>query len=696
MKQLYIATLCLLPCLASAEEKVLSTVEVTASGGDIADRRQSATQKVVIGTKDIENMGALSISDVMGKLPGVDAGTPGTDGSMAMRSRGMTRDSVQIFIDGERVAGNARMAQAMIGRLPATELDRVEIIRGASAEFGGNAPVSVNLVFKKARAKDSTTLKAALGMRNDEPNEQFSLSKGGGDARFSWMLPLTINHHNMPSGRELARQDSSGVRQEEHDSGHSTVEEIVFSPRLMWKSGNDNLTITPSLFRAFGKRANDTTRTDFVDPDASRMRNDDEHNRTAFNRLKAEGEVVRAGIKYSGRLAWSDGERRADMKRTTVNALGAMTQSDEHMRRNEVDLGGAFRLDWAMGKHALSAAIEESGHHRDDSQNDAGNAGNVIANESHSGWDRQWSLWVQDEWAAGTAVTLTSGLRGEFIRYAADGDERRYERLLPSLALRWEPAQHWIFRSSLGAGIKPPKLDELSSQPVFSIGTNTPTEADRRGNPGLRAERSLNLEAALERYLPGEIGVVGVNAYLRQTEDFIERRVQLEGARWVDRPWNEGEARHWGMEVDGKLRTDTLGWSGATLRAHLTLPRSRVADQRLGRTRAARESPRYILSAGLDQTVAGGMSLGISLQHSGAVRTDVPGEQDYVTRRRTVVDAYVLRKLTMALNLRLSLQNLLKADTHRQADAYAGTDRWSLTSSDTGTRAVLLSLEGKW
>ena len=78
------------------------------------------------------------------------------------------------------------------------------------------------------------------------------------------------------------------------------------------------------------------------------------------------------------------------------------------------------------------------------------------------------------------------------------------------------------------------------------------------------------------------------------------------------------------------------------------------------------------------------------------MRTEVADEQDYVTHRRTVLDAYVLKRLTAELNLRLSLQNLLKADTRRQADYTAGSSWWSLGSTDTGTRAVLLSLEGKW
>jgi iron complex outermembrane receptor protein len=60
-----------------------------------------------------------------------------------------------------------------------------------------------------------------------------------------------------------------------------------------------------------------------------------------------------------------------------------------------------------------------------------------------------------------------------------------------------------------------------------------------------------NLEAGLERHVPG--GVWGINTYLRRTQDFIERRTLWEAGRWVERPFNEGDARHWGLELSAKL-----------------------------------------------------------------------------------------------------------------------------------------------
>lgn len=693
MKRLLIIPLCLSLAIAWAvDEKTLKEITVTSgSDDDVAERRDAATQKIIINRADIEAMGALTIGDVLGKLPGVDVSTAGATGAMSMRSRGMVRDSVQLLIDGERVAGGGRMAQGIVGRLPSGELLRVEILRGSSAEVGGSSSLSVNLVMAKPLSRESTVFKAAVGFRAGQPLAQTSFTKGGGDKSFSWLLPVTLNHHDVPSQRWVKRSDSTGLWQQDSEQGGRQMEEFIFSPRLTWKSGSDSLTLAPVIFRSFGRGENVYQRTDFGLPANSLTRQDSDSNKNAFNRLRADAEMLRQGIKYTGRLALSDGVRNADTQRSTVNSAGVTTLSNDQSRSTERDHSAALRLDWNAAKHALATSVEERGHQRNASLTNSTQG----VTEVDAPWDQHWAAWLQDEWSVSPAVTLTTGLRGELIRYAVDGLEQNHQRWLPSVALRWEPAQGWVWRTSLGAGIKPPQLAELANQPVFSVNANTPLEPDRRGNPNLRPERSVNLEAALERYLPSEAGVIGANMYLRHTEDFTERRVQLEGTRWVDRPYNEGLARHWGLELDAKVRGDNFGWRGATFRAHLTVPRSAVNDIRLGVTRDAREAPRYTLSAGFDQTRAE-LSYGFSMQYNAGPRTQVPGEQIYITQPRTVFDAYVLQKVNAKLNLRVSLQNLLGAQTVRQMDAFSAVNAWSLASTDQGARSILLSLEGKW
>jgi iron complex outermembrane receptor protein len=151
------AVACLVTGSAWAEEQPsLKEITVTAKSSAVAERRDSTTQKIVLERKDIENLGVMTIGEVLGKLPGVEVGAQNSDGAMAQRARGMSRDSVQILVDGERSAGGARLAAAIMGRLPAGDLERVEILRGSSAEYGGGTPVTVKLVMKKALSKRST------------------------------------------------------------------------------------------------------------------------------------------------------------------------------------------------------------------------------------------------------------------------------------------------------------------------------------------------------------------------------------------------------------------------------------------------------------------------------------------------------------------------------------------------------------
>ena len=85
-----------------------------------------------------------------------------------------------------------------------------------------------------------------------------------------------------------------------------------------------------------------------------------------------------------------------------------------------------------------------------------------------------------------------------------------------------------------------------------------------------------------------------------------------------------------------------------------------------------------------------------ALAEAPAVRTQVPGEVQSTTQSRNLLDAHFVRRLTPALNLRLSVQNLLGKGTWRTASTGQGGQAWVLTSSETGQRTWLLTLEGKW
>ncbi len=683
------------PVLAD-ETLTLKEINVTAKTADVTERRESSTQKVVMDRKDIEKMSVMTIGEVLGKLPGVEL-----SGNMGQRARGMSRDSVQILVDGERSAGGGSMMAGLIGRLPSGDLERVEILRGSSAEFGGAAPVTVNLVMKKALPKSSTEIRVGAGKRGTESYNQLAFTQNGGEGGFSWTLPIGLVWSDSPISRTLDRQDSAvGARtlwQQESENGASKLGHHALTPRMTWKAGGDSFTLAPMYFFGPQDSYSDTALTASANPasatglTANGARASQLNSLMRVLRLRAEGEKHFGDSKFSGRASVNKLTNTTDVTRAARSAANVLTTSTEHTDNAENELNMALRLDKPLGVHLLAVGLEHANLRRTQEQNFSGAAASYASQEQQS------IAWVQDDWMLQPNVTFTYGMRGESIVLNSSGVEQLHGQVMPSLAVRWEPVDKWVMRSSVGAGLKMPKLDEISNAAVLSIATNTPVEADKRGNPNLSPERSVNFEAVLERYLDNEAGLFGINVYARSTQNFTERRVRQENARWVDRPYNEGRALHWGWELDGKMRTDNMGWKGATVKAHLTLPHAQVEDPRLGVTRMARDTPDYVLSSGLDGSLpALDSSYGVSAQFSGRSTTDIPGEQYGYTQARTTVDVFWLYKLNAQFKLRLSGQNLLAADTVKDMQYISGSNRWQLHTVETGYRTVMLTLEGRW
>jgi iron complex outermembrane receptor protein len=677
----------LLVCFFSAsfawaeEPQTLQEVRVTGKTDDVTERREATTQKVVLDRKEIEKMSVMTIGEVLGKLPGVEL----TSGGMGQRARGMTRDSVQVLVDGERSAGGGAMV-GVIGRLPSGDLERVEIVRGSSAEYGGAASVTVNLIMKKALPKNSAEIRVGLGMRGSESYSQLAMTKSGGEGGFAWTLPIGLVWSNSPISRGADKQDNT-LHTFENERGATKLGHHAITPRMTWKDGSDSLTVAPLFFFGPQDTSSETALSGSVTPADNGVRVNKLNSLMRVNRVRVEGERHIGDSKLTGRASVNKSKNTADTVRT------GLTNSTDHIESRENESNLALRLDKPLGgEHLVAVGVEHVDLHRTQDQNYSGSFATYEAQE------RQSIAWVQDDWMVQPKTTLTYGLRGESIALNSTGVAQQRGQLMPSLAVRWEPMDKWVVRSSVGAGLKMPKLDEISNAATPSI-INTPVDADKRGNPNLLPERSLNFEAVMERYLDDETGVLGANLYVRSTQDFTERRVQQDAGtgRWVDRPYNEGNARHWGFELDGKVRTDSFGWKGATVKSHLTLPHAQVDDTRLGITRMARDTPKYVLSAGLDGSLPKlQSSYGISLQQSGRSVTDIPGEQRAATQARTTLDAFWLYKLNEQFKLRLSGQNLLASDAVRETQFTSVGNTWQLHSVDRGYRTIMATLEGRW
>jgi Carboxypeptidase regulatory-like domain/TonB-dependent Receptor Plug Domain len=121
------------------EAQALGEVRVTSAMDGVA----AAMDRKSFAVADNISQAGGSVLQAMSTLPGV---TVGQDGKVQVRGS----DKVVVLIDGKQTALTGYGSQNGLDNLPASTLERIEIINNPSAKFDANASAGIiNLVFKK-------------------------------------------------------------------------------------------------------------------------------------------------------------------------------------------------------------------------------------------------------------------------------------------------------------------------------------------------------------------------------------------------------------------------------------------------------------------------------------------------------------------------------------------------------------------
>jgi outer membrane receptor protein involved in Fe transport len=121
------------------EAQALSGVVVTGNADAVAEAMDRKTFTVA---DNISQAGG-SVLQAMSTVPGV---TVGQDGKLLLRGS----DKVVVLIDGQQTALTGFGSQSGLDNLPASALERIEVINNPSARFDANASAGIiNLVFRK-------------------------------------------------------------------------------------------------------------------------------------------------------------------------------------------------------------------------------------------------------------------------------------------------------------------------------------------------------------------------------------------------------------------------------------------------------------------------------------------------------------------------------------------------------------------
>jgi len=699
------------PDAPSAAPTTLETVHVTASPDAAAqeERQFSSSAKIVISREDLERMDAATVGELLRQLPGVNLSPPtmGRGG----RQRGEDRLEPNVVVDGISMPGGSRSAF----RLPADLIERIEIIKNSTPEFPSGPGGTINLILRDAPGTKAGTYRAGVSYNDGGLGGRAGGTYGNREGEVGLILIGFADTRATTGGRDVSiEQFAAGARTDydlEHDEDSGRSNNLNLIARYTRDLGDGaRLVISPMLSGRTNDLVNETRRYTYANPlNGTGLTGDgsvynDTEGRNLNGRLSFDYKKRRPGQGETSAVLALQGESdRTERARDEYDAAGAQTGSTNTLDESRT-LGANFRgkanQAFADGKHlatfGLDASIKKTTDTRSELQNGAPT--NLGAQARAESRESEFALWAQDEWQFAESQTLTPGLRVSASgREVVDGLGAKISddtvTWLPSVHYVWRANERWNLRASVAMNQRLPNVRDLSPVVRTTTGQNALSNPDSGGNPSLKPETTTSLQLGVEHFLPDQRGTAGLNLYLRDISDKIQRRILLESGRYVQRPINVDSATETSVVADFKWKVAEL--PGLTLRGNVSTSQLEIDDSAAF---VRKESPRRAASLGIDYELKNhGLTFGGNLSYSSAFSSEASQDTEQTTIPRTQLDLFATKKFGSKLSLRLSIDNVTEAKTGDDTLEYAAG---SLTRREIerarGVRLYNLSLEGKF
>jgi iron complex outermembrane recepter protein len=693
---------------APADGEPITTSQDIVVQASIGYRNHSddAEPVLVYGTDYFQRFEPLTIGDALKRVPGVTflSDVIESDGA---RLRGLDPGYTQILINGEKVPGANADRTFFLDRIPAEQVDRIEIVRSSSARRTADAVAgSLNIVLRDAFQLDGGYVKAG-GMLFDDGKVKPLLGAfwGGQVGPGRLMIGGNIQGRYNPKKKESLRfEPDDGVLEFDNREDQADT-----------RNGTDY-----SVNASYGVEFGDTrvelsgfyVRTDRTEHERSREYDDE----TAKTGPVPDGNLLtdadqledidQASYSLAGKVrqTWSLGQTSLKIgyarfkDKTTATEIGIDFDTDEDPPEWEAERERQNILD-----RELSVGL--------DHQFDLGNGIDLVIGGFYQDKDRDTDIRVAEDGEELTELfrasydpfdqsptdfspgfdefePVTGGLstieerrldgfaliEGKTgiakweagVRYETtdvaihdlDADERfdnDYAMLLPSASVKLDISSRDRISASVARTNKRPRFDFISP----ALLEEEFGDHDLLGNPDLKPEKAWGLDVGYERRI-GRTGVAGVNFFYRKITDLVEiaSTDQLgSNDEIIFQPRNVGDGKTWGVEFDLSTSLGFLGLNDTGIFGNLALIDSETRDF-LGKRRFNGQ-PKYVYNFGFIQDVRSlGAAFGVTYRKQGAAKDRVVGEE-VTTTYGADLEIFAEKRFGKWLTIRATGSNLL-------------------------------------
>lgn len=600
-----------------AEEQELENIVVT---GKIIyrDRVETVSPVLTYGREFFERFEPLTVGDMMKRVPSVTFLSDVLEFD-AIRLRGLEPGYSQVLVNGRKTPGSEADRSFFVDRIPAELIDRIEIVRSASADRSGEGiGGSLNIVLKGHQDLEGGYLRAGgLYFDDDEFKSLIGGVYGGEVGDWRYTLGGDAQGRYNPKSKITNFYDSDRVFAEERELESDTRDgtDYSFSATASGPVAAANVFLSAFYTQTDRDEREDVTVLEGnpLEPDALEAQDED----IQQDNLSLEASLT---------LPWSAGESEFRVTYATFtddivstefeadpgDALEPTEREANDSTDDELGLTLSHAMPLASGK--LKVGLDYLDKQRDTEIrvfefDDSGLEEDTPPNGIYTIDETRLDPFAKFELPLGGQTTLEAGLRYETTSVDVDGDAGKdsndYEALLPSMHFK-----HTLgngggrLYGSLARTVRRPDFDLIAPYEI----EEEPAEEDvLRGNPQLDPELAWGFDVGYELPL-GKRGIAGVNVFYRDIEDVIElvsTGEPTDAGGLVFTADNVGNGAAWGVEFDLSTPLTAFGLEHAGVFLNAAWLDSSIDDRILGGDRKFQNQPDYVFNVGFIQNVPG-------------------------------------------------------------------------------------------
>ena len=531
--------------------------------------------------EDFTQFAPINARDMVQRIPGFRlSNSRGQD-----ESRGLGQATENVLINGQRISSKSSSAADVLSRIPASTVERIELLEGASLDIPGLSGLVVNVIAEADGVSGTWTHRSRIIDGQYPIFGGGEVSAAGDRGNLGWTFNVNLLPRGSAGNGEEIIVDPDGNVLESRDLRQKNwFPDLEGSVGLRWTPPSGLIAnLNAEISNEKSERREDANRFPAGEPALrQQILNIDESEGGEIGG-DVEFDLLTGRLKLIGVYGTFESPFTSKRQRTDVfdNALEnsffrQVTDESELILRGEYNwagFGGSWDASFETAENTLDststllasqfgAALEPV---------DIGEA-SVSVEESRQEafltYSRAFADAVQVQLSVGTEVS-------ELSSSGAAGQTRTFTRPKGGVTLSWAYSAAATLNARINRTVGQLDFFDFVSQLDLTDGEN------QVGNSDIVPEQSWRAEIELEQQF-GAWGAGNVLVFAEALEDIVDQVPIGDG----EGPGNIDTGSRFGVQFEGTVNFDPLGLEGAQIVYSATLQDSEIDDPLTGETRS--------------------------------------------------------------------------------------------------------------